>query len=265
MRSTTKLPENLDRANTLISEAKRNQATVVALPEFFPLIGAPSASVEISEAAGDGPIQQFLSQQAKQHHIWLLGGTIPLKSDIPKKLKAASLLYSPEGNCHTRYDKIHLFDANVIDNTGQYRESVHVQPGETVMVARTPLGRLGLSVCYDIRFPGLYRDLAKAGAEIIMVPSAFTKTTGEAHWHVLNRARAIENGAFVVAPCAVGPIDGGGECFGHSLIVDPWGKVLADGGDKRGVIQNTIDLDQVSIVRNKIPSLNHDQPFTVEN
>ena len=257
MRSTTKLTENLDRANTLISEAKRNQATVVALPEFFPLIGPPGASIEICEAVGDGPIQQFLSQQAKQHHIWLLGGTIPLKSDVPKKLKAASLLYSPDGNCHTRYDKIHLFDANVIDNTGQYRESVHVQPGETVMVAKTPLGRLGLSVCYDIRFPELYRRMSSEGMDMVFVPAAFTVPTGEAHWETLLRARAIENQCYLVAPAQHGKHDSGRETHGNSMIIDPWGKILSRSPTGEAVIFADINLSQLRQIRQELPALDH--------
>ena len=183
---------------------------------------------------------------------------------VDKKIKNRSFVIDDKGIICGKYDKIHLFDVELSDSE-MYQESALVSGGFQAVVTKTPFGLIGHSICYDLRFPGLYRDLAKAGAEIIMVPAAFTKTTGEAHWHVLNRARAIENGAFVVAPCAVGLIDGGGECFGHSLIVDPWGKVLADGGHERGVVQNTIDLDQVSIVRKKIPSLKHDQPFTLEN
>ena len=135
--------------------------------------------------------------------------------------------------------------------------------GEKAALVEAPFARIGHTICCDLRFPGLYRDLAQAGAEIFAVPAAFTKQTGQAHWHVLNRARAIENGAFVVAPCAVGPIDGGGESYGHSLIVNPWGEVLADGGITPGIVQATIDLDEVSRIRRKIPSLEHDQPFTL--
>ena len=146
--------------------------------------------------------------------------------------------------------------------TQQYRESAVVAPGEHAVVVDTPWGRLGMTICYDLRFPQLYRTLAQAGAEILTVPAAFTKVTGEAHWHVLNRARAIENGAVVVAPCAVGPVPGGGAAYGHSLVVSPWGEVLADGGDGVGYVVTTVDLDSVATARGRIPSLGHDRPFS---
>ena len=238
-------------------------ATIITLPEYCGgLVSKGSNLVPPAAQEARHPVIQGLREFAKDNNIWMIVGSVAVNG-VDEKIKNRSFVIDDKGIICSKYDKIHLFDVE-LSASEMYKESALVSGGFQAVITKTPFGLIGHSICYDIRFPGLYRDLAKAGAEIIMVPSAFTKTTGEAHWHVLNRARAIENGAFVVAPCAVGPIDGGGECFGHSLIVDPWGKVLADGGDERGVIQNTIDLDQVSIVRNKIPSLNHDQSFTLE-
>ena len=166
------------------------------------------------------------------------------------------------GAIRSRYDKIHLFDVQ-ISPTEIYRESAHVVAGGRAAIVDTPLGRIGHTICYDLRFPQLYRQLAQAGAEIICVPAAFTKNTGEAHWHVLNRARAIENGVFIVAPCAIGDIPGGGSSYGHSLVVNPWGEVVVDGGEAPGVVMASIDLDKVKATRARIPSLSHDRPFVV--
>lgn len=166
------------------------------------------------------------------------------------------------GGVVAQYDKIHLFDVDL--GPGKvYRESATIAPGAAAVVAETPWGGVGLSICYDLRFAALYRALAQAGAGILAIPAAFTKTTGEAHWHVLSRARAIENGSFVVAPCQVGTFPGGAESYGHSLIVDPWGRVLADGGDLVGIVAATIDLDEVARVRGRIPSLRHDCPIAL--
>ena len=166
-----------------------------------------------------------------------------------------------QGDIHARYDKIFLFDVD-LSPTQRYRESAVVAPGGHAVLVDTPWGRLGMTICYDLRFPQLYRSLAQAGAEILAVPAAFTKVTGEAHWHVLNRARAIENGAVVVAPCAVGAVPGGGGAYGHSLIVSPWGEVLADGGDGVGYVVATVDVESVASARGRIPSLQHDRRFS---
>ena len=239
-------------------------ANIITLPEYCGGLANKGSNLAPPVAEEERhPVLQGLKNFAKENNVWMIVGSVAV-TGVDKKIKNRSFVIDDKGIICGKYDKIHLFDVELSDSE-MYQESALVSGGFQAVVTKTPFGLIGHSICYDLRFPGLYRDLAKAGAEIIMVPAAFTKTTGEAHWHVLNRARAIENGAFVVAPCAVGLIDGGGECFGHSLIVDPWGKVLADGGHERGVVQNTIDLDQVSIVRKKIPSLNHDQPFTVEN
>ena len=164
------------------------------------------------------------------------------------------------GQIRGRYDKIHMFDIELSD-TEAYRESDTITPGVEAVVHDTPFGRIGHTICYDLRFPHLFRDLAKAGAEIICCPAAFTKRTGEAHWHVLNRARAIENTCFIVSPCAIGAVPGGGECYGHSLVVTPWGEVVADGGTLPGVVHTQIDLEMVKAIRSRIPSLSHDRDY----
>jgi predicted amidohydrolase len=171
-----------------------------------------------------------------------------------------SCLIDRNGRIAARYDKIHLFDVDV-EAGKSVRESATIAPGDEAVVAAAEGAVFGLSICYDLRFAQLYRTLAQAGAELLAVPAAFTRLTGQAHWHVLNRARAIENGAFVVAPCQYGTLAGGAECYGHSLIVDPWGRVLADGGEEEGFVIAEIDLAEVAAARRRIPSLRHDRPF----
>jgi predicted amidohydrolase len=192
----------------------------------------------------------------------MLAGSLAV-AGLGGRIRNRGFVIDDAGRVAARYDKIHLFDVT-LSATEAYRESAAVAPGDRAVVCDMPLARLGLSICYDLRFPQLYRALARAGAEILTVPAAFTRTTGEAHWHVLNRARAIETGAFVVAPCAVGPVPGGGESYGHSLVVDPWGEVLADGGTEPGVVMTEIDLDRVGEARRRIPSLGHDRPYRLE-
>ena len=178
------------------------------------------------------------------------------------KILNRSYLIGEEGNIVSRYDKIHLFDVNLSEKQS-YRESATVRGGDEATICQTSFAKIAQTVCYDLRFPHLYRELSQSGAEILLVPAAFTKKTGEAHWHILNRARAIENGAFVVAPCAIGEVAGGGESYGHSLIINPWGEVLADGGDQVGVVSAVINLDEVATARQRIPSLSHDRSFVL--
>jgi len=185
----------------------------------------------------------------------LLGSIGVLNDD--GRISNRSYLTNPDGGLVAKYNKIHMFDVNL--DGGSYRESSTISPGDQVIVADTPWARIGLTICYDLRFAALYRRLAMAGAEVLATPAAFTKVTGEAHWHVLQRARAIENGCFVIAPCQYGKISGGGECYGHSLIIDPWGKVLADAGDGEGYIVATLDLSEVAAARKRIPALQHDR------
>ncbi|MGR3290261.1 MAG: nitrilase-related carbon-nitrogen hydrolase, partial [Paracoccaceae bacterium] len=178
------------------------------------------------------------------------------------KILNRGYMLDDQGDICGRYDKIHLFDVQITE-TEAYRESTRVLPGSEAALFNTPFGLIGHSICYDLRFPHLYRKLAQAGAEVLCIPAAFNQITGEAHWHILNRARAIENGAFVISACATGPIPGGTGAYGHSLVVDPRGEVVADGGQQPGVVSATIDLDEVAQARARIPSLSHDRAYTL--
>lgn len=248
-------------AMELVETAVGAGAEFVALPEYcgglksVDGLYAPPTFPEVSH-----PVLAALREACAKNSVWMLIGSIAV--DGPRgKIKNRSYLIDRFGNIQSRYDKVHLFDVRLSDEE-VYQESAVVEGGNEAVLTDTPAGRIGQTICYDLRFPNLYRDLAQGGAEVLTVPAAFTKKTGEAHWHVLNRARAVENGAFVIAPCAIGPIPGGGESYGHSLIVDPWGKVIADGGTLPGVVQAKIDLDEVAQARAKIPSLTHDRKFT---
>jgi len=205
------------------------------------------------------PVLAALRGFAAEEKLWMQIGSVAVDGPGGTIINRGFLV-DASGAIRARYDKIHMFDIQ-LSEAEVYRESTYVTPGDAAVVEDTPWARIGHTICYDLRFPGLYRDLAQAGAEILTVPAAFTQTTGEVHWHVLNRARAIENGAFVVAACAHGPCPGGGATYGHSLIIDPWGKVLADGGEGPGVVQATIELDQVAAARARIPSLSHDRDY----
>ena len=258
METGPSVAENLLEAARHIEAAAAGDAKLVALPEFFALMGqSPQAALDIRENAGDGPIQNFLSEQARIHQIWLVGGTIPMHCEQPDKFRAASLLYDDNGEQVARYDKIHLFDVTVNDSKRTYRESSTASPGDAAVVVNTPLGRLGLTVCYDMRFPELYRQLAAQGVEVLMVPSAFTAVTGRAHWETLLRARAIENLCYLVAPAQHGHHANGRETYGDSLIIDPWGTVLARLPTGHGVVIHEIDLDKATEVRRDFPALEH--------
>ena len=252
----------LDEALGLARTAADGGAKLIALPEYCGgLRTEGSAFAPPAAPEADHPVLAGLRDFADRNGIWLVIGSLAVAGSSDKIVNRGFVI-DESGEIRSRYDKIHLFDID-LSKTESYRESALVNGGGQAVLVETPFGMLGHTICYDLRFPDLYRELAKAGAEILLVPAAFTKKTGEAHWHVLNRARAIENGAFVVAPCAIGPVEGGGASYGHSLIVGPWGEVLADGGDNPGVVHATIDLDQVVETRQRIPSLSHDRPFTL--
>lgn len=259
MVSTDAVDENLSIAQKLIAEAVSKKAKFLTLPENFPLMGKEDNDrLAITEAFASGPIQTFLSQQSKQHKIWLLGGTIPLKSSKPDKVLAASLLYNPQGECIAHYDKIHLFDVLVDESSDEsYKESNTFEPGNEVIVAQTEIGNIGLSVCYDLRFPELYRRMHQNNVQIITAPSAFTATTGEAHWESLLKSRAIENLCYVIASNQGGTHVNERETWGHSMIVDPWGTVLAVVEKGNGVAIATIDLEKQTSLRNRFPALSH--------
>ena len=253
------LAEALGLAETAVAAG----AEFVVLPEYCGgLATADGAIAPPSSSESKHPVLQGLREFSATRKIWMLIGSLAITGAAGKIINRSFLL-DATGAIQARYDKIHLFDIQLSPEE-IYRESTLVEPGNMCVVADTPFGRVGMSICYDLRFPKLYRDMAQAGAELLFIPSAFTKITGAAHWHMLNRARAIENGAFVIAPCAIGPISGGGASYGHSLIISPWGEVIADGGDQPGVVEARIDLGQVPETRARIPSLTHDRPFELK-
>ena len=237
---------NLDAAGKLIAAAAAAGAKLVALPENFYIIGRHEADkVKAREKDGKGPVQDFLSSSAKENHVWLLGGTVPIECRSEQKIRSASLLYDAAGRRVARYDKMHLFRFERGEE--RYDEARTLDPGTGGVALSSPFGRLALSVCYDVRFPELYRALGDF--DIMFVPSAFTVPTGAAHWETLLRSRAIENQAYVVAPAQGGLHPGGRRTYGHSMIVDPWGEVLGVRPEGEGVLLAEIDLERIRQVR----------------
>jgi nitrilase len=250
--------DNLAAAGKLLREAKEAGADIACLPENFSYIGLKDADkLEVAEADGSGPIQQFLSATARELRLWILGGTTVIKGDTAARVANASLLFDDHGKRVARYDKIHLFDVAIPGRDEKYLESTHVTPGRKVVLADTPVGKLGLSVCYDMRFPELYRELVSQGAEWLAMPAAFTVPTGRAHWETLLRARAIENLCYVVAPAQTGTHTSGRETYGDSLIVDYWGQVLARLPKGSGVITGDFDLAKQAETRARFPALDN--------
>ena len=248
--------ENLAAAALLLRQAKDEGAEVACLPENFCFIGLKDADkLAVAEVDGIGVVQQFLSDTARALKMWILGGTIVLRGDTPNRVANSSLLIDDTGKRVARYDKIHLFDVTIPGRNEQYRESSHVMPGREPVLADTPVGRLGMSVCYDMRFPELYRELVTQGAEWLAMPAAFTVPTGLAHWETLLRARAIENLCYVVAPAQTGTHSSGRETYGDSLIVDYWGQVLSRLAKGTGVITADIDLAKQAESRVRFPAL----------
>ncbi len=248
---------NLDEAARLISTAVSAGVEFVVLPENFAIMPTEDAGqLQVMERDGDGPIQEFLSAQAHQNHIWLVGGSIPLVSSQPSKVRAACLLFNDRGERVARYDKLHLFDVK-LDNGEEYSESLTIEPGESVVVVDSPIGRLGLTICYDLRFPEIFRQMLDQGAEIFSVPSAFTATTGKVHWEILLRARAIENLAYVIGAGQGGSHSSGRETYGDSIVIDPWGKVINRLARGPGIV--TADIDRLCLekLRRSLPSIEH--------
>lgn len=260
-RATPDVHENMERCIGLARAAAGDGARLICTAEYFSGLRTEGGAVHpVAFEEADHPVIPAFAAQARELGAWFLLGSLGVRT-ADGRINNRSYLIDPTGATVARYDKIHMFDVDLGEGQ-QYRESATISPGADAVVADTPWGGLGLTICYDLRFPALYRALAHAGASLFAVPAAFTKVTGEAHWHVLNRARAIESGAFVIAPCQTGALHGGGECFGHSLIVDPWGEVLADGGEDEGYCMAEIDPAAVASARRRIPSLEHDRDFT---
>jgi predicted amidohydrolase len=256
---------NLEQARGLLEEAAAHGAGLAVLPENFAFMGLHDADKRaVAESDGSGPIQGFLSSTALKLRVTIVAGTIPLRAGEDGRVAAASLVYAPDGKRVGRYDKIHLFDVDIPSGagvesggTGRYRESTHVAPGADAVVVDTAAGKLGLSVCYDVRFPELYRSLSASGAQLLSIPSAFTSPTGRAHWETLLRARAIENLCYVIAPAQSGFHPSGRETYGDSMIVDPWGRVLQRLPRGRGSVLADVDLNAQAEVRRNFPALQH--------
>lgn len=258
MTSGTQVKENLKAAADLINQACRQGAQALILPENFALMAqADDDKLSIAEQQGSGPIQDFLAQQAAQQQVWLIGGTLPLKSPDPHKTYNACIVYDAKGKQVACYKKIHLFDAQVKPGVEVYEESNTVQPGNELVVFDSPFGRIGLAICYDLRFPELFRAMSMLGAEIIAVPTAFTVRTGQAHWEVLMRARAIENFCYLIGSCQTDTHENGRKTFGHSLIVDPWGSILACLPSHPGYIQAELSTDYLHQLRSDFPVHQH--------
>ncbi|HAD86226.1 MAG TPA: amidohydrolase [Rhodospirillaceae bacterium] len=253
---------NADMIVARIAEAAQKGADFVLFPEVVTLVetGAKNVAPKVTGFDADPHLPRF-REAAKAAGVWVLIGSMVVEHEtLDRKFANRSVLISDAGEVVATYDKIHMFDVD-LENGESYRESKSYEPGTRAVVAETPWGKLGMTICYDIRFPHLYRALAHAGAEIIAVPAAFTRPTGRAHWHVLLRARAVETQCVVLAPAQTGEHMDGRKTYGHSLAVDPWGAVIADGGEEPGIVLAEIDMAQVAKARGKVPSLTHDRPF----
>ncbi len=256
------MAENIAQVCALIRQAQAKGAEFVTTPENSGFMGRnAAASLAAGQPEATHPALKAFRALAAELKIWLLIGSISVKEEGANRNANRCFLLDPQGEIVARYDKIHMFDVD-LPNGEVFRESNTFAPGDAAVMAKLPDVSLGLSVCYDLRFPALYRSMAQAGAEIITVPAAFTRNTGQAHWHILLRARAIETGAFVVAPAMWGDHPGSRQTYGHSLIIDPWGRVLADAGDGVGVVMAEIDLDEVARARAQIPAWLHEPLYS---
>ena len=254
MVSTPRVADNLATAAALIAEAAAQGASLVALPEYFPIMGMNDAEkVAVREDDGSGPIQSFLAATARQHGIWLVGGSIPLRAGSADKMLNTTLVFDPSGTRVARYDKIHLFGFQ--KGNERYDESATIEAGRQPVAFAAPFGRVGLSICYDLRFPELYRSLGTC--DLLLVPAAFTETTGRAHWEILLRARAIENQCYVLAIAQGGRHENGRETHGNSMLIDPWGEVVARRDKGEGLVLGEVDPARIAEVRASLPALRH--------
>lgn len=257
MASGPNLGANLTEASRLIASAASAGAGLVVLPENFALMPTKESDrLHAAEPHGHGPLQEFLATRAREHGLWIVGGTIPIAAKDKKKVCPACLVFDDKGENVARYDKMHMFDVN-LENGEEYHESMNQEPGDQAVVVDTPFGKLGLAVCYDLRFPELFRRLLDQGAELFAIPSAFTEITGKAHWEVLVRARAIENLAYVIAAGQGGYHVSGRETHGDSMIVSPWGQIQDRLARGSGFVIAEIDLKRMASIRNSLPSIQH--------
>ncbi|MDP9044397.1 MAG: carbon-nitrogen hydrolase family protein [Pseudomonadota bacterium] len=256
MVSTTRVDDNLETARRWIGRAAGEGAELVALPEYFCLMGRTDRDkLAVAEAPGDGPMQAMLAQAARAHGVWLIGGTLPIRTEDPDKVLNANCVYAPDGRLAARYDKIHLFRYD--NGRERYDEGCAIRAGERPVACQAGSLRVGLSVCYDLRFPELYRALMQPPCDLISVPAAFTYTTGMAHWELLLRARAVENQCYVIAAAQGGTHENGRRTYGHSMVVDPWGQVIAVREEGEGVAMAEVDPARVAAVRGQLPALEH--------
>lgn len=258
MNSGPDVPANLALAGRLLGEASQDGCELAVLPENFALMPARGKDkARFAEQPGEGPIQDFLADVARRHGLWVVAGSLPLVSPAmeDERVYGACPVYDANGEVRALYRKIHLFDVDLVDKQESYRESNSMYPGDEIVTVDSPCGRMGLSICYDLRFPEMYRRLVDDGATVFTVPAAFTATTGKAHWHTLLRARAIENLAYVIAPGQYGQHPDNRSTFGHSLICDPWGRILAERAEGNCVVAADIDPDLPSRLRSEFPAL----------
>jgi len=246
--------QNLREIEPLVGQAVAQGAQLVLLPEYFGILGArASDKVAAREVEGDGPQQAFLERMAREHSVWVIGGTVPIGTADPTRVRSASLVFAPDGRRVARYDKIHLFAFS--QGEERYDEGRTIEPGDAPIAFEAPCGLVALSVCYDLRFPELYRSLGDLA--LIVVPSAFTAVTGAAHWHVLLKARAIENQCYVLAAAQGGMHANGRRTYGHSVLIDPWGVVVAERAEGPGIVAGDIDRSRIAQVRRELPALSH--------
>ena len=254
--STPDVDRNLEAAARLIAQAARDGAELAALPEYFCLMGRRDADkLHVAEAPGVGPIQTFLAAQAKAHGLWLIGGTLPLRTDANDRVRNACCVYAPDGSLAARYDKMHLFRYD--NGRESYDEARVLEAGDAAVAMQAGPLRIGLSICYDLRFPELYRRLCVPPCDLLSVPAAFTYTTGREHWELLLRARAVENQCYVIAAAQGGTHENGRRTWGHSMVVGPWGEVLAVRPEGEGVVLADLDLKRLLDVRQQLPALEH--------
>jgi nitrilase len=258
MCSGNDLQKNLSVADRLLQEAAGKKCGLAVLPENFAVMGIrDDDTLQHAETEGSGPIQEFLSDAARRHALWIIAGSLPLQSEDSLRCVGASMVFDDRGVLRGCYRKMHLFDVHLPEREEQYRESASMAGGRQVVTVNTLIGRIGLSICYDVRFPELFRQMVDDGATVFSVPAAFTAVTGEAHWHILLRARAIENLAYVIAPGQHGRHPNGRETYGHSVIIDPWGRILAEQAAGEGAIIAAVDPDLPVRLRQEFPALQH--------